>query len=277
MCQPKSSDYTKIYWVEAFANIMGEPESKELPPEEFYFYSRALVSHTLANNVLKDSLLSNESHVTELIDDFYEAYKKNRQTDKNGLLTTLFMKTLVDIDENRIRLRPIDKQYLTEINLPNTLEIKKCVPMLDDEAKNRWLTHYMYAKTAPEVISGNVELYQCLGKDNYNSYVEREKYISSGPDALSKEVSEFFSTGMYTLYNRSEFPLEDIVRLRKTMKKPSQIVDVPPRVGYIYFQYRLAQNALPEDSRELYWKTKISNFKTFIEQASRTSQIAAKT
>lgn len=292
MAQPevKAVDYTKIYWVEAFVNIMQEPEVEQLTQEKFYFYSRVLVSHTLANNILKDLQLKDANYVTQLVDDFYECYKQNRQSNKNALLTSVFMQTLINIDVDKIRLTPNDTGYITEIGLPCALEAKKCVHLLDDADKKTWLISYMYAKTSPEVIKENVKLRQSLGKEAHRVYLENEKYISSGPSYSStdglkfelsskgaKEAMEYYTNGWYARFGKNEFSLDQVKSLKSVMKRPhlSEILNVDPRVLYVYAEYRLAQAAMPIDSQDLYWKTKISNIDTFIKQVSKNSDLAA--
>ncbi len=279
MAQPaiqvtKAEDYTKIYWVEAFSEIMEKPQ---LEKEKFYFFSRVLISHTLGTNVLKDSQLSDPDYQTKLIDTFYETYKETKSEERNALLTTVFMKTLIDIDPNRMKLKTIDLDYIENIALESALKAKNFTHLLDDKNKRAWLLTYMYAKTSPQVIEYNVKLYESLGKENYDLVVKKELCISSGPQSVPPGTSDFFSEGWYTLYGKSKFSLEKVINLKSVMEDPSKLSqDIDPMIGLIYFKYRLVQQTLPLSFQATYWSAKVSNISTFIKQVSQTDQLATK-
>lgn len=277
MAQPatqafRTEDYTKVYWVEAFSAIIEQPT---LDKEKFYFFSRVLVSHTMGNNVLKDSQLPDPLYQTKLIDSFYESYKKTSIEERNTLLTTLFMKTLVDIESTQLKLTSIDKEYIENIALENALKAKNLTSLLNDKDKRAWLLTYMYAKTPPQVIEHNVQLYEHLGKVNYNLLVNKELCISAGPKSVPEGTSDLFTEGWYNLYGKSQFPLENVISLRNVMEDPSKLnQNIDPMIGLIYFKYRLVQQTIPTELQPTYWSAKVSNISSFIKQVSRTDKIA---
>lgn len=267
-----TEDYSKIYWVEAFSAIM---DQKTLEKDKFFFYSRVLISHTLANGILKDQQISTPDYQTQQIETFYESYKE-ANTDKNSLLSKVFMTTLIDIDPSKLKLGPKDKEYIENYALKLALKAKNFTHFLDDGEKKKWMLTYMFAKTQPKDIDGNVELYKGLGLEKYNQLVALEMSISSGSKCVPEGTTDIFTEGWYTLYGKSLFPLEKVIKLKTIMEDPfSYNLHVDPRVGHIYFKYRLVQETVPQDLRQTYWKTKISNISTFIAQVSNTDKIAA--
>jgi len=270
----KPQDYTKIYWVEAFLALMDE--KTELTEDKVKFYSHVLISHTLANNILKDQKLSDPLHQDKLIENFYEEYRHNKMGERNKLLTTLFMKTLVDIDDNLLKLSADDKSYIENVALTAALRAKNFTHLWEEKDKKEWLLPYMYAKTPPKVIEYNVTMYKRLGREDYNVLVDQELYISAGVNVVPKHASDLFTAGWYTSYGKNEVSLPDVVSLRDAMQDSSKITQITnPFMGLAFFEYEILRNKLPEDVRDIYWKCKVSNISTFIEQMTKTDKLAA--
>lgn len=266
-------DYTKCYWVEAFGGLMDE--TVELPKDKVVFYARVLISHTLANNILKDRKLFDPTHQTQLAEAFYNDYMIDKG-DKNKLLTTLFMKTLVDIDANLLKLSLDDTSYIENVALNGALKAKNFMHLKDDKNKKEWMLSYMYAKTPPKVIEYNVQLYRSMGVEAYNRLVEQELFVSAGANVVSKGATELFTEGWYTLYGKKVVSLADVVSLKEAMQDRNKVAQIKnPFMGLAFFEIDILRNTLPTDVRVLFWNCKISNLTTFIEQMSKTDQIAA--
>lgn len=265
------ADYTKVYWVEAFQGIMS---GDRLDQEDFKRYAKVLIAHTLSNNVLRDRRLHERNHYEALVDDFYKEYQATDLMQRNVLLTkSVFMRTLVDIDPARLEannkekeLSKADKEYLDDVALKNALKAKNLERFLDNEEKRVWLSHYGYARTAPKTIEYNVKIYQALGRVRFDQFVEQELYISTGTKDLTLGI---LTEGWYTQFGLNRFSLADVKSLRDTLEDPSKLNgSTHAKVGHVFFQYRLLQTSLPENLRDMYWKCKISNLTTFINQIS---------
>lgn len=268
-----AQDYTKAYWVEAFGDLMDS--KKSLPQDNVHFYARVLISHTLANNILKDQKLSDTTHQKELTEAFYEEYKKTTG-ERKSLLTTVFMKTLVDIDENSMKLSPDDMSYINHVALDAALKAKNFLHLKEDQDTKAWMIKYMYAKTPPKVIEHNIEIYKKMKVEDYKLFIEQELFISAGAEASAKEAHELFTQGWYTLYGKNAVSLNDVRSLREALQDRAKILQITnPVMGVALFQIEMLRDKLPENIRDLYLKQKISNLTTFIERMASTDQIAA--
>jgi hypothetical protein len=186
------------------------------------------------------------------------------------------MKALIDIDENLLKLSSDDKSYIENVALRNALKAKNCIHLMDDKEKKEWMLHYYYAKTPPKAIEYNVKLYKSLDADAYSLLVEQELFIASGAKNISKAAMDIFTEGWYTLYGKKQVSLADVVSLKEAMLDRNKIAQISnPYMGLAFFENEILRTRLPEEVKELWWKCKISNLTTFIEQMSKTDQIAA--
>lgn len=248
-----SLEYAKTPWVDAYAAIMC---GKKLDEGMCKFYAKVLIIHTLSHAVLRDSLLVERNHQDELIHSFYVNYTGTLPLDKTSLLSTRLMETLVDLDPGKMKLIPVEKDYINKVLLEQELRVKDLTFQNGNVARRQWLQSYMYAITPSSSITHHVMLYSEMGLEKYREFLKKDTSIAEGSNGISLDWRKF--------------SIEQLKLLKTCMEHPEKVTwSLDPNVGNIFFQFCILQGFLSYGQKGMYWKAKISDLTKFINQASR--------